>query len=114
MNKKQIFYRLFKLAYTNGWEPQDNGINKMLSNLESEVESFLIFNGDGTIYFKGEPISLIEALTDFELDRQCALYYLIKNENLDMMFSFKKNLISIPKSEQLDLFLYAFKQLIIK
>jgi len=143
MNKKQIFYRLFKLAYTNGWEPQDNGINKMLSNLESEVESFLIFNGDGTIYFKGEPISLIEALTDFELDRQCSLYYLIKNVNFDgfysydkenkdspldyllnlknpnkitfdIIFSFKKTLFSTPKSQQLDLFLNAFKHLLIK
>jgi hypothetical protein len=114
MNKKQIFYRLFKLAYTNGWEPQNEGINKMLSNLESEIESFLIFNEDGTIDFKGKSISLIEALTDFELDRQCALYYLIKKESLDMMFLFKKNLISTPKSEQLDLFLYAFKHLLTK
>ena len=114
MNKKQIFYRLFKLAYTNGWEPQDNGINKMLSNLESEIESFLIFNDNGTIDFKGEPISLIEALTNFELDRQCALYYLVKKENIDMMFSFKKILISTPKSQQLDLFLNAFKHLLIK
>ncbi len=143
MNKKQIFYHLFKLAYTNGWEPQDDGINKMLSNLESEVESFLIFNENGTIDFKGKPISLIEALTDFELDRQCSLYYLIKNVNFDgfysynleyedsqimfplnlknpiriifdIMHSFKKTLISTPKSKQLDLFLNAFKHLLIK
>ena len=141
LNKKFIFIELFKLASKSGWETQCDGINRMLSTSKSEVEFFLTFSEDGSIEFKGETISLIAILTDFELKKQCSLYYLIKNKAFDgfksynsehntvmlsfpinfdnmekltqdIMFSFKIALISTPKSKQLDLFLNAFKHLI--